>query len=87
MIDFTSKLPTLGTTIFTTMGKLAAEHNAVNLSQGFPNFDTDPKLLQLAEQALQAGYNQYAPMQGVYSLRERIAEKIASLHGFSYHPE
>lgn len=87
MIDFTSKLPNLGTTIFTTMGKLAVEHNAVNLSQGFPNFDTDPELLRLADQALRDGYNQYAPMQGIYSLREKIADKIASLYGKAYHPE
>lgn len=87
MIDHPSKLPNLGTTIFTVMSTLAVKNKAIDLAQGFPNFDTDPKLLQLVEQALKAGHNQYAPMQGVYSLRERIAEKIASLHGFSYHPE
>ncbi|MEO0573639.1 MAG: methionine aminotransferase [Bacteroidota bacterium] len=86
-MDYSSKLPNVGTTIFTVMSKLAIEHKAIDLSQGFPNFEADPKLLELAEQALKAGHNQYAPMQGIYSLREKITEKIASLHGYSYHPE
>ena len=87
MKKITSKLPDIGTTIFTVMGQLAHQHNAVNLSQGFPNFDPDPKLLALVEQALQDNHNQYAPMQGIFSLREAIAEKIASLYGKSYAPE
>ena len=87
MIDFTSKLPELKTTIFTTMGQLALKHEAVNLSQGFPNFGADPKLLELVNTALEEGHNQYAPMQGIHSLRERIAEKIAALHGKRYRPE
>lgn len=87
MIDFNSKLPNLRTTIFTIMGQLASKHKAVNLSQGFPNFDVDPKLIRLVESALQNGYNQYAPMQGVFSLREQIAKKIETLHGKWYHPE
>lgn len=82
-----SKLPDVKTTIFTTMGQMAHEHNAVNLSQGFPNFDVDPKLLALVNQAQNDGYNQYAPMQGIYSLREVIAEKIESLYGKFYSPE
>ena len=82
-----SKLPNIGTTIFTVMGQLAHQHNAVNLSQGFPNFDPDPKLLALVEQALQDNYNQYAPMQGIFSLREVIAEKIEMLYGKKYRPE
>ncbi|WP_190810496.1 methionine aminotransferase [Flagellimonas sp. S3867] len=82
-----SKLPNVGTTIFTTIGQLANAHNAVNLSQGFPNFDPDPKLLQLVTQAFTKGYNQYAPMQGAFSLRETISEKIESLYGKYYHPE
>ncbi|MGW9684680.1 methionine aminotransferase [Flagellimonas sp. 2504JD1-5] len=82
-----SKLPNVGTTIFTTIGQLANTHNAVNLSQGFPNFDPDPKLLELVDHAFKSGYNQYAPMQGVFSLREIISEKIESLYGHSYHPE
>ncbi|KPM31028.1 Putative aminotransferase [Croceitalea dokdonensis DOKDO 023] len=82
-----SKLPKVGTTIFTTIGKMAKEHNAVNLSQGFPDFNADPTLLALVQEAISDGHNQYAPMQGLYSLREIIAEKIQSLYGHSYHPE
>ncbi|MGY8914491.1 MAG: hypothetical protein ACKVJF_05320 [Flavobacteriales bacterium] len=67
--DITSKLPKVGTTIFTTMSHLAAEHNALNLSQGFPNFAPDPLLINLATEAMQADYNQYAPMQGILPLR------------------
>ncbi len=87
MIEIHSKLPNVGTTIFTVIGKLANEYDAVNLSQGFPNFDTDPKLLQLVTDALKEGYNQYAPMQGSFSLRKIISEKIATLYGNTYHPE
>ncbi len=87
MIDFTSKLPNVGTTIFAEMGQLALQHKAVNLSQGAPNFGTDPKLLELVQNALNAGHNQYAPMPGTYSLREKIAEKIEALYGKTYHPE
>jgi len=87
MIDFTSKLPNVGTTIFAEMGQLALQHKAVNLSQGAPNFGTDPKLLELVQNALKGGHNQYAPMQGTYSLREKIAEKIEALYGTTYHPE
>lgn len=82
-----SKLPNVKTTIFTTVGNLARQHNALDLSQGFPNFDADPKLISLVNDAMENGYNQYAPMQGYYSLREVISEKIESLHGTSYHPE
>ena len=87
MIDVTSKLPHVGTTIFTTIGQLALAHNAVNLSQGFPNFDPDPQLLRLVDEAFKKGHNQYAPMQGVFTLREAISEKIASLYGNRYHPD
>ncbi len=87
MKKITSKLPDVGTTIFTVMGQLANQHNAVNLSQGFPNFDPDPELLALVERALKENHNQYAPMQGIYSLREAIAEKIERLYGKSYGPE
>ncbi len=83
----TSKLPKVGTTIFTTMSRLAAEHNALNLSQGFPNFPPDPLLIKLAAEAMTADYNQYAPMQGILPLREVIADKIEYLHGAQYHPE
>ena len=68
-----SKLPEVGTTIFTVMSKMAAEHNAINLSQGFPNFPVDPKLLELSSVYMRKGMNQYSPMEGVMSLREGIA--------------
>ncbi|NNG08796.1 MAG: aminotransferase class I/II-fold pyridoxal phosphate-dependent enzyme, partial [Arenibacter sp.] len=82
-----SKLPAVKTTIFTRMGKLAHQYNALNLSQGFPNFDPDPKLIKLVTQAMNAGYNQYAPMAGVMALREMISQKIENLYGQYYHPE
>lgn len=85
--NYQSKLPNIGTTIFTIMGQLAHKHGAVNLSQGFPDFNADPTLLALVQEAIADGHNQYAPMQGLYSLREIIAEKIQSLYGHSYHPE
>jgi methionine aminotransferase len=87
MIEPTSKLPQVGTTIFTTINQLARAHNAINLSQGFPNFDPDPELLELVSEAFKKGHNQYAPMQGVLSLREAISEKIERLYGNHYHPE
>ncbi len=87
MIEYSSKLPDVKTTIFTVMGQLAVKHNAVNLSQGFPDFGADPELLKLVNQAMKKGHNQYAPMQGVYTLRERIVEKIETLYGRTYHPE
>lgn len=86
-MQHTSKLPKLPTTIFTTVGNLARKHNAIDLSQGFPNFDSDPQLIKLVTEAMNAGYNQYAPMQGYYGLREAICEKITNLHNHEYHPE
>ena len=83
----TSKLPNLPTSIFTVMSGLAKEHNALNLSQGFPNFNTDDTLINLVTKAMQEGYNQYAPMKGIYALREAISKKIASLYQAEYHPE
>ena len=79
-----TKLPAVGTTIFTVMSALAAEHKAVNLGQGFPDFDCDPKLVQAVNQAMTSGLNQYPPMIGVGVLREAVATKIAALHGKSY---
>ncbi len=87
MLKHTSKLPNIGTTIFTVMSRLAHQHRAINLSQGFPNFTSDPRLAELVTKAIQEGYNQYAPMQGIYSLREVISEKIENLYGKKYHPE
>lgn len=83
---FNSKLPDLPTSIFTKMTQLAREYNAINISQGFPNFDPDPELLNLVNKALLSGYNQYAPMGGIYSLREIISEKIETLYGATYNP-
>ena len=71
-----SKLPKAGTTIFSIMSGLANETGAINLSQGFPNFEVSPELISLYHQAMRDGYNQYAPMQGLMSLREVIAEKM-----------
>lgn len=87
MIHLTSKLPSSGTTIFTVMSRLAQECGAINLSQGFPDFDCDPKLIALVNKHMRAGHNQYAPMAGVSLLRERIAEKAQALYGAEYHPE
>ncbi|MDM0103656.1 pyridoxal phosphate-dependent aminotransferase [Variovorax sp. J22R24] len=82
--DVKTKLPAVGTTIFTVMSALAAEKNAVNLGQGFPDFGCDPKLLQAVTDAMAAGHNQYPPMPGILPLREAIASKIATLYGHSY---
>ena len=79
-----TKLPAVGTTIFTVMSALAAEKNAVNLGQGFPDFDCDPTLVQAVTNAMQRGQNQYPPMPGVLVLREAIATKIAAQHGHQY---
>ncbi|MER3319408.1 MAG: methionine aminotransferase [Allomuricauda sp.] len=87
MIEPLSKLPHVGTTIFTTISQLASAHNAINLSQGFPNFNPDPELLKLVSEAYKNENNQYAPMQGALSLREAISEKIERLYGTYYHPE
>ncbi|MEO9893622.1 methionine aminotransferase [Aurantibacter sp.] len=81
-----SKLPNEKTTIFTTVGKLARKHNAIDLSQGFPNFSADPKLIELVAHAMKKGHNQYAPMEGYYRLREIIASKIEKLHNRRYNP-
>ncbi|MDB5903308.1 MAG: putative aminotransferase [Betaproteobacteria bacterium] len=82
-----SKLPRVGTTIFTTMSRLAAEHDAINLSQGFPDFDCAPALRALFTKYLNAGLNQYPPMAGVPVLRDAIAEKVEALYGAAYDPE
>ena len=82
-----SKLPNLETTIFTIMGNLSKKHNAINLSQGFPNFKSDQKLIDLVSKAMNSGYNQYAPMLGVLALREAIAKKFDDLYSTTYNPE
>ncbi|WP_338089431.1 aminotransferase class I/II-fold pyridoxal phosphate-dependent enzyme [Maribacter huludaoensis] len=81
-----SKLPDVKTTIFTIVGNLARKHASLDLSQGFPNFKTDEKLMSLVSDALINGHNQYAPMQGYFGLREIISEKIASLRQRTYSP-
>ena len=82
-----SKLPNITTTIFTVMGTLAKKHHALNLSQGFPDFESDPKLIELVSRAMEKGYNQYSPMQGIISLREQIALKFDSLYSSTYNPD
>jgi len=81
-----SRLPSVGTTIFTVMSALAQQHNAVNLGQGFPDFDCDPRLLDAVSSAMRAGLNQYPPMAGVPALREAVAGKIETLYGHRYDP-
>lgn len=85
-MNLKSKLPNVGTTIFTVMSALAREHNAINLSQGFPNFDCPEELKQLVAQYMQEGYNQYAPMAGAIGLRQVLAQKIESLYGNAVNP-
>jgi methionine aminotransferase len=79
-----SRLPQVGTTIFSVMSALAQQHGALNLSQGFPDFDAPAELLSLLDQATRAGHNQYAPMTGVPVLREAIAAKVLALYGAQY---
>ncbi len=82
-----SKLPTVGTTIFTIMSSLAAEYKAINLSQGFPDFETSPELISLVNFYMGKGMNQYAPMQGILPLREQLAQKAYELYGTEYKPD
>jgi methionine aminotransferase len=79
-----SKLPNVGTTIFTVMSKLAADLGAINLSQGYPDFDCDPALVEAVARHMRAGRNQYAPMPGVPALRQAIAAKYNQLYGSNY---
>ena len=80
----TSRLPNVGTTIFSVMSALAAQHKAVNLGQGFPDFACDPVLVNHVTEAMQAGHNQYPPMPGILQFREAIASKIEALHARAY---
>ncbi|MDR7096078.1 pyridoxal phosphate-dependent aminotransferase [Hydrogenophaga laconesensis] len=82
----TSRLPKVGTTIFTVMSALATEHGAVNLGQGFPDFHCDPALLDAVTQAMQAGHNQYPPMPGALALRQAMASKMQALYGLACDP-
>ena len=81
-----SRLPQVGTTIFTVMSALAQAHEAVNLGQGFPDFPCDPALLDGVNAAMRAGHNQYPPMAGILPLREAVAEKVEALYGRRYDP-
>lgn len=82
-----SKLPNVTQSIFTVMGKMAVDHGAINLSQGFPNFPSDPKLIALVNKAMEDGYNQYAPMAGDAGLRKILVDKIEAAHGHKYNPD
>jgi len=81
-----SRLPAVGTTIFTVMSQLAQEHGAVNLGQGFPDFDCDPALIAAVDDAMHRGLNQYPPMTGVPALREAVAAKLETVYGHRYDP-
>jgi methionine transaminase len=82
-----SKLPDIGTTIFTVMSRRARELGALNLGQGFPDYDIDPRITELVAAAMTQGHNQYAPMEGLMSLRERIAQKLQLSYGLKVDPE
>lgn len=86
-MKITSKLPDVGTTIFTVMSQLAMEHGAINLSQGFPDFDAHPDLIARVNHYMQKGMNQYAPMQGVVQLRHQIALKLKTMYEADIEPE
>ena len=81
-----SKLPGVGTSIFTIMSKIALDYKAINLGQGFPDFNADPELLALVSKAMEEGHNQYPYMPGIAPLREFISEKIRSLYDHEYDP-
>ncbi len=85
--NHSSKLPNLKTTIFTTIGNMAREYDAINLSQGFPNFPSDPELINLVSKAMKDGKNQYAPMAGIFDLRKTLTNKMNSSYNSNYHPE
>lgn len=82
-----SKLPTVGTTIFTVMSGLASEYNAINLGQGFPDYQMNEELMALVSEVMKKGFNQYVPMQGYMPLRESLAEKFNYLYGSAVNPD
>jgi len=86
-MNFIPKLPNTPASIFSIMSAMAAKHNAINLSQGFPNFKSDPKLIDLVAKAMKDGHNQYAPMAGDIELRSVICDKMKRLYGGTYHPD
>jgi len=85
--SFPSRLPQVGTTIFTVMSALAAEHQAINLGQGFPDFPCDRQLIGEVNQAMLSDHNQYPPMIGIAELRHGISQKIKTLYGYPYDPD
>ena len=87
MRNVPTKLPEVGTTIFTVMSRLAAEHGAINLSQGFPDFSPPPRLIELVAGHMRAGLNQYAPMPGLPALRETVAHQVTELYKRRVSPE
>src|SRR5580704_17926245 len=87
MHSFRSKLPEVGTTIFTVVSRRARELNALNLGQGYPDYEIDPRLTELVTAAMRSGHTQYAPMEGLLSLREQIAARLRRRPGVSVDPE
>lgn len=87
MTTLNSKLPGIGTNIFSVMSQMATEHGAINLAQGFPDYQVDSKLINLISNSYKAGHNQYAPMPGVLSLRQAVSEKFHALYGIKYNPD
>jgi methionine aminotransferase len=85
--NISSKLPDASASIFSVMSKLAHEEMAINLSQGYPDFPSSPELIELVNKAMKEGYNQYAPMPGIFSIRNAISNKIETLYGSKYDPE
>lgn len=85
--NINSKLPQAGNSIFSVMSSMAQAHNAINLAQGFPDFDCSPELKNLVSKAMEIGHNQYAPMPGLMKLREQIAQKTEELYSAIYNPE
>src|SRR5262249_40815206 len=85
--SFRSKLPDVGTTIFTVISRRARELGALNLGQGFPDYPIDPRLTELVGEAMAQGHNQYAPMEGGIELRQRIAQKLLASYGLMVDPE
>ncbi len=84
VLQLKTKLPRVGTTVFSVMSALATQHNAINLGQGFPDFECDPALIDAVSDAMRQGHNQYPLMTGVPLLRERVAKKMEAMHGVRY---
>src|SRR5690554_223569 len=87
MSEIKSKLPHIGTSVFTVMSKMAAQYNAINLSQGFPNFPVAPELVENYEKVIKGDYNQYMPMPGSPHLLTEISQKVEQHYGRKINPE